>query len=122
MYTKIENNQVTQTSLPTSGILSDGRSVSNYNLLPESVLLAEGWLPLVESKPVYDPATQELQLTEYTTEKDKVTANYVVVDIVPEPDPDAELATAIQAATTIAQLKDALLGKNGIARVKGRQK
>lgn len=122
MYAKIENNQVTQTSLPTSGTLSDGRSVSNFDLLPESVLLAEGWLPLVENKPVYDPATQELQLTGYTTEKDKVTANYVVVDIVPEPDPDAELATAISSATTLAQLKDALLGNGKLARVKGKIK
>lgn len=39
------------------------------------------------------------------------------------PDPDAELAAAITGATTIAQLKDALLGGNGrLARVRGRLK
>ena len=42
--------------------------------------------------------------------------------IEPLPDPDAELATAISAATTLTQLKDALLGKSGIAKVKGRTK
>jgi len=41
---------------------------------------------------------------------------------VPEPDPDVELATAISAATTIAQLKDALLGNGKLARVKGKIK
>ena len=40
----------------------------------------------------------------------------------PEPDPDAELGGAISAATTLTQLKDALLGKSGIAKVKGRTK
>jgi hypothetical protein len=39
---------------------------------------------------------------------------------VPQPDPDAELAAAITAATTLDQLKSALLGKSGIAKVKGR--
>ena len=119
MYAKIENNQVTLTSLPTSGILSNGQSVSNYNLLSESILLAEGWLPLIESKPVYDPITQELQLTGYTIGENKVIANYVAAVIVIVPDPDVELATAISAATTIAQLKDALLGNGKLARVKG---
>lgn len=36
------------------------------------------------------------------------------------PDVDAELASDIQAATTLEELKSALLGKNGIAKVKGR--
>ena len=78
MYAKVVSGQVTQAHLPTTGEL-DGRTVSNYNLLPESVLLAEGWLPLVEGKPVYDADTQELRLTGYTIEADKVTANYEAV-------------------------------------------
>jgi hypothetical protein len=78
MYAKVDNGQVVQAGLPTSGILN-GNTVSNYNLLPESVLLAEGWLPLVEGKPVYDTDTQELRLTGYTIEADKVTANYEAV-------------------------------------------
>ena len=79
MYAKVESNIVTQAYLPTSGTLSDGRSVSNYNLLPESVLLAEGWLPLIENKPEYDPDMQELQLTGYTIEAAQVTANYEAI-------------------------------------------
>lgn len=78
MYAKVENGIVTQAYLPTSGTLN-GRTVSNYNLLPESVLLAEGWLPLTENKPEYDADTQELRLTGYTIEADKVTANYEAV-------------------------------------------
>jgi len=83
MYAKVENNQVTQAYLPTSGTLSDGRSVSNYNLLPEETLLAEGWLPLIENKPEYDPDMQELQLTGYTIEAAQVTANYEAVTLPP---------------------------------------
>lgn len=78
MYAKVVNGQVTQAHLPTSGVLN-GRTVSNYNLLPESVLLAEGWLPLELNQPEYDPETQELRLVGYTVEADKVTANYEAV-------------------------------------------
>lgn len=42
--------------------------------------------------------------------------------VVVEPDADEELAKNIAAATTIAGIKDALLGKYGIARVKGQKK
>jgi hypothetical protein len=38
----------------------------------------------------------------------------------PQPDPDEELAAAIQAATTLDELKDALLGKFEKAKVKGK--
>jgi hypothetical protein len=78
MYAKVENGQVTQAHLPQSGVL-DGKTVSNYNLLPESVLLAEGWLPLELNQPEYDPETQELRLAGYTIEADKVKANYEAV-------------------------------------------
>ena len=37
-------------------------------------------------------------------------------------DPDVELANAISAATTISQLKDALLGKYGVVKVKAEKK
>lgn len=39
---------------------------------------------------------------------------------VPPPDPDAELVAAITAATTLAQLKDALVGKGRPSAVVGR--
>jgi hypothetical protein len=60
-YAKVQNGQVTQVGLPSSGVLSDGCSVSNYNLLPESVLLTEGWLLLELNEPEYNSTTQELQ-------------------------------------------------------------
>lgn len=41
---------------------------------------------------------------------------------VPKTDPDAELVAAITAATTLAQLKDALIGKGRPAAVAGRGK
>ena len=78
MYAKVKNGQVVQAYLPTSGTLN-GRTVSNYHFLPESVLLAEGWLPLELNQPEYDPDTQELRLAGYTVEADKVTANYEAV-------------------------------------------
>ena len=78
MYAKVENGIVVQGYLPVSGVLN-GKSVSNYNLLPESILLAEGWLPLIEIKPEYDTDTQELSLVGYTIEATQVTSNYVVI-------------------------------------------
>jgi hypothetical protein len=103
MYAKVENGIVTQTSLPTSGTLSDGRSVSNYNLLPESVLLAEGWLPLELNQPEYNPATQELQLVDYTIEVDGVIANYEAVAL-PVETPNPEIVNLNDAVMGITEL------------------
>lgn len=44
--------------------------------------------------------------------------NHVPPD--PPPDPDAELASAIEGASTLAELKDALLGNLSQGRVAGR--
>ena len=76
MYAKVENGQVTQAHLPTSGILQDGRTVSNYHLLPDETLLAEGWLPCEEVKPDYDEATQYLVIDTAVVQGDKVIVNY----------------------------------------------
>lgn len=80
MYAKVVNGKVTQAHLPTSGILQDGRTVSNYHLLPESVLLAEGWLPCEEVKPEYDEATQYLVIDTEVVQDDKVIVTYKAVD------------------------------------------
>lgn len=40
---QIINGQIRQTELPTTGIIN-GSAASNYNLLPLSVLEAEGWV------------------------------------------------------------------------------
>jgi len=80
MYAKVVNGQVTQAHLPTSGILQDGRTVSNYHLLPDEILLAEGWLPCEEVKPEYDEATQYLVIDTAVVQGDKVIVTYKAVD------------------------------------------
>lgn len=56
-----------------------------------------------------------------------MTAVQVVIDAhdptpIVIPDPDEEIAEAIQAATTLSELKAALLGNGKLARVKGKMK
>ena len=80
MYAKVVNGQVTQAHLPTSGILQDGRTVSNYHLLPDETLLAEGWLPCEEVKPEYDEATQYLVIDTAVVQGDKAIVTYKAVD------------------------------------------
>ena len=80
MYAKVVNGQVTRAYLPTSGILQDGRTVSNYHLLPDEILLAEGWLPCEEVKPEYDEATQYLVIDTAVVQGDKVIVTYKAVD------------------------------------------
>jgi hypothetical protein len=79
---RVINREVIQTTLPSTGYLSNGESVSGYNLLPESVLKAEGWLPLEENRPEYNAENETLELDNYTIEADKVTANYKVIPLV----------------------------------------
>lgn len=47
-------------------------------------------------------------------------ASAPVTPVAAPPDPDAELTNAIAAATTLAELKDALLGNKSRGMVKGR--
>jgi len=97
-YVKVEDNQVIQTGLPSTGVLRDGSTVSGYNLLDETTLRNEGWLPLEENKPNYDEATQYLDFAGYEILNDKVIANYIVKDIeiqiVDEPVDDEKVAMA----------------------------
>lgn len=79
MYGRITDK--TELALPTSGVLSDGRTVSNYHLLPESVLLSEGWKPIKEVKPTFDEATQYLVVDTAVDKGDKITVTYKAVDI-----------------------------------------
>jgi len=80
MYAKVENGRVTQIGLPTSGVLNDGRTVSNYHLLPPDILTVEGWLPCEEVKPDYDEATQYLVIDTAVVQGDKVIVTYKAVD------------------------------------------
>jgi hypothetical protein len=79
---QVIDNQVAQTSLPTTGYLSTGESVSGYNLLPPDKLKAESWLPTEDNIPTYDPATQMAVVDSYTIMPDKVTINYRIEAIV----------------------------------------
>lgn len=79
-WTRVENNQVTQIGLPQTGYLKDGSSVSGYNLLDEQVLLNEGWLPLEDNKPSYNPMYEDLIFDGYIILSDKVTTQYKVIE------------------------------------------
>lgn len=81
----VENGEIKQIGLPETGFLKDGRSVSGYNLLEESILNEEGWLPLEELKPEYNAETQYLQHEGYTIESDKVISRYIVKNIEQQP-------------------------------------
>ena len=43
---QVINGEIKQYSLPKTGILSTGETVSGYHLLDENILKDEGWLPL----------------------------------------------------------------------------
>lgn len=66
--------------LPTSGLLSDGTTVSNYHLLPNEILKSEGWKPLEEVKPTFEESTQMLQLDSVIDEGEKIVATYIAVE------------------------------------------
>lgn len=68
--------RLNELTLPTSGQLSDGTWVSNYDKLPIDVLLKEGWLPLEEVKPEFDELTQMLVLDSTKELDGKIIATY----------------------------------------------
>ena len=51
---QVINGEIAQYSLPKTGVLKDGSTVSGYHLLDEEILLDEGWLPLEDNPPEYD--------------------------------------------------------------------
>lgn len=79
MYGRI--TEKTELSLPSSAKLNDGTWVSNYNLLPESALLVEGWKPITEVKPTYNKAKQYLEVDTAVDNGDTITVTYKVVDV-----------------------------------------
>lgn len=74
--------KMNQLTLPSTGQLSDGRWVSNYNLLPDDILRAEGWKELVEVKPSFDDTTHYL-VQDSVVETDVVTVTYRA-ELIPE--------------------------------------
>jgi len=112
-YARIENGQVTQTSLPTTGILTqigfEGCQTSSYNLLPyESSdpsipsLKNEGWLPLTDNMPAYNSETEYLEHTGYTIGETEVLADYIVKQI-------AHTVAVPTTADRLAAIEEALL-------------
>ena len=78
---QVINGEITQRSLPKTGTLKNGSTVSGYHLLDEEILLDEGWLPLEDIKPEYDVETQYLSNDGYEILEDKVVKKYIVKDI-----------------------------------------
>lgn len=89
-YALIENGQVTKTRLPRTGTLKDGSTVSNYNLLPHDVLIAEGWLPLIDDPPETDDKHRAVR-TGYEIYGDRVEAIYSIEEIIPPAISEEEL-------------------------------
>lgn len=85
---QVINGQIAAYSLPETGTLKDGSTVSGYHLLPAEVLKSEGWLPLVDEQPTYNKITQQLEHNGYTIGANSVLTNYKIVDnqiIKPQP-------------------------------------
>lgn len=78
---QVINGEIAQYSLPKTGVLKDGSTVSGYHLLDEEVLLDEGWLPLEDSPPEYDMETQYLANDGYEILEDKVIKKYRIEEI-----------------------------------------
>lgn len=90
MYVYVENGIVKQKGLPRTGTLKDGSTVSNYNLLPHDVLIAEGWLPLIDEPPETDDKHRAVR-TGYEIYGDRVEAIYSIEEIIPPAISEEEL-------------------------------
>ncbi len=78
---QVINGEIKQYSLPKTGTLKDGRTVSGYHLLDEEVLLNEGWLPLEDIPPEYDEETQYLVQDGYEVLEDKVIKKLPILEL-----------------------------------------
>ena len=103
---QVINGKIAQYSLPKTGTLKNGRTVSGYHLLDEETLKEEGWLPLEDIKPDYDEETQYLVQEGYEVLEDKVIKKYRIEDI-PEREEPRDLEQEIE---ELRQIIDVLLG------------
>ena len=78
---QVIDGEIKQYSLPKTGVLKDGSTISGYHLLDEETLLEEGWLPLEDVEPEYDKETQYLVNDGYEILEDKVIKKYKIEDI-----------------------------------------
>ena len=93
-------------SLPKTGTLSIGETVSGYHLLDENILKDEGWLPLEDIQPEYDEETQYLVNDGYEILEDKVIKKYRIEEI-PEREEPRDLEVEIE---ELKQTIDNMLG------------
>ena len=103
---QVINGEIKQYSLPKTGILKDGSTVSGYHLLDEEILKEEGWLPLEDNSPEYDRETQYLINDGYEILEDKVIKKYRIEEI-PEREEPRDLEQEIE---ELRQIIDILIG------------
>lgn len=107
---QVINGEITQHSLPKTGTLKNGSTVSGYHLLDENILKDEGWLPLEDNQPEYDEETQYLANDGYEILEDKVIKKYRIEEI-PEREEPRDLESEIE---ELRQIIDVLLGGEDI--------
>lgn len=77
---QVKEGKIISYSLPKTGTLKDGASVSGYDQLDKETLKAEGWLPLADEVPEYDESTHFLEVEGYEVLEDKVVKTYKVTE------------------------------------------
>ena len=110
MKLQVINGKIAQYSLPKTGTLKNGSTVSGYHLLDEEVLLDEGWLPLEDIKPDYDEETQYLVNDGYEILEDKVIKKYRIEEI-PEKEEPRDLEAEVE---ELREIIDILLGGESV--------
>lgn len=103
---QVLDGEITKYSLPKTGTLKDGRTVSGYHLLDEEILTQEGWLPLEDIKPEYDENTQYLIDDGYEILEDRVIKKYRVEDI---PEPEEPEPSEIDILTERLNMQDSVI-------------
>ena len=103
---QVIEGKIKQYSLPKTGTLKNGSTVSGYHLLDEEILKEEGWLPLEDIPPEYDEETQYLANDGYEILEDKVIKKYRIEEI-PEREEPRDLESEIE---ELRQIIDILLG------------
>lgn len=93
MKVQVINGEIRIIGLPQTGTLSDGSTVSGYDLLPPETLAAEGWQDAEDSPPDYDPVTHYLVHEGYAVEDGRAVQKYRVVEHPPKQlTPDERIA------------------------------
>ena len=103
---QVIDGEIAKYSLPKTGILKDGSTVSGYHLLNIEILKDEGWLQLEDIKPDYDEEIQYLANDGYEILEDKVIKKYRIEEI-PEREEPRDLEVEIE---ELRQIIDILLG------------